>query len=41
MARSTLLFNAFVWENASILDFVETIEVCELKVGTIDDQVST
>ena len=27
MARSNLLFNAFVWENASRLDFIETIEV--------------
>ena len=33
-ARSTLLPNAFVWENDSVQDFIETIEVYELKVGT-------
>ena len=33
-ARSTLLPNAFVWENAEILDFMENIEVCELKGST-------
>ena len=32
--RSTLLPNAFIWENASILDCIETIEVYELKIGT-------
>ena len=33
-ARSTLLPNAFVWENAlKILDFIETIEVYDLKVS--------
>ena len=33
-ARSTLLTNALVWKNTEILDFIETIEVYELKVGT-------
>ena len=41
-ARSTLLHNAFVWENAQTLDIIKTIEVCviktvevcELKIGT-------
>lgn len=33
-ARITLLPNAFVWKKALLLDIIETIEVCELKVGT-------
>ena len=35
-ARSALLPNAFIWENAYILNFIETVEVdmYELKVGT-------
>ena len=32
-ASSTLLRNAFIWGSAKILDFIETIEVYELKVG--------
>ena len=31
--RSNMLPNAFVWENAYTLDFIETIEVYELKNG--------
>ena len=30
--------NAFIWENTKILDFIETIEVYELKVGTVNCQ---
>ena len=33
-AWSTLLPSAFVWENVWILDFIQTIEDCELEVGT-------
>ena len=32
-ARSTLLPSAFVFENAEILSFIETVEVNELKVS--------
>ena len=34
MARSALLPYAFIWENTLIVDFIETFEACELKVGT-------
>ena len=33
-ARSNLVPFVFVWEDASALDFPETIEACEVKVGT-------
>ena len=33
-SRSKLLHNAFEWENAKTVDFIETIEVYEVKVGT-------
>ena len=33
MARSNLLLYAFVWENLLTVDFLETIEVYDLKVG--------
>ena len=34
-AMSNLPSNAFIWETAKILNFIETIEVYELKVGTV------
>ena len=34
IASSTLLPNAFVWENEYKLDFIEIIEVYKLKAGT-------
>ena len=33
-ARSNLVLFVFVWENASAVVFQETIEACEVKVGT-------
>ena len=41
MARSALLPKAFLWENAIVLDFIETIEVYELKAGTIVEYMNT
>ena len=32
-ARSTLILYAFVWEKGKIMDFSETIVVCDIKVG--------
>ena len=33
-ARSNLVPFVYVWENAEAVDFQETIEACEVKVGT-------
>ena len=37
MARSNLVLYAFVWEQGKIMDFSETIVVCDLKLA-IDDR---
>ena len=34
MARSNLVPYAFVWEKVKIMDFSETIIVCDIKVGS-------
>ena len=33
MARSNLVTYAFLWEKVKTVDFSETIEACDLKVG--------
>ena len=34
-ARSNLIPYAFVWEKVKLMDFSETIVVCDIKVGRI------